>query len=421
MSGASRPSMLAPFQVRSFRYQWASDLATAGAIEMENIALGWFILVETGSVLALTVFASLQFLGTLLAPFSGLAGDRIGHRRLLCILRTLYLLLAAVLAGFAFAAALGPVPVFAVATLSGLLRPSDLGARTVLISEMMPPGRLLGALGLARITAESARGLGALAGAGTIAALGISRAYLLIVALYALSLALTFMAGSLRPAQMPARVDAAGRRVSVWGDLRAAIGLVWNLPPQLAGMCIAFLINLTAYPFILGLLPYVAREVYGTGQAGLGYLVAAAGVGSVVASLLLSRLQSRVLPARVMILAAIAWNLLDLVLARTTGMAGGVPVLVLIGLVQGACIVTISAVQLQNAPPALRGRIAGLRSLAVYGLPIGLWVSGPVIERWGFAAATTAYGCAGLACTLLVLLVWRRHLWPADSLANRGS
>ncbi|MFC7555303.1 hypothetical protein ACFQU7_28345 [Pseudoroseomonas wenyumeiae] len=40
-------------------------------------------------------------------------------------------------------------------------------------------------------------------------------------------------------------------------------------------MLMAFLINLTAYPFTLGLLPYVARDVYGTTQAGLGYLIAA--------------------------------------------------------------------------------------------------------------------------------------------------
>jgi len=30
------------------------------------------------------------------------------------------------------------------------------------------------------------------------------------------------------------------------------------------------LINLTAYPFTVGLLPYIARDIYGTTQAGLG-------------------------------------------------------------------------------------------------------------------------------------------------------
>ena len=48
--------MLAPFRVRSFRFQWPADLLTSWGIEMENLVLGWYILVETGSVLALTLF-----------------------------------------------------------------------------------------------------------------------------------------------------------------------------------------------------------------------------------------------------------------------------------------------------------------------------------------------------------------------------
>ena len=79
--------MLAPFQVRSFRFQWPADLLTSWGIEMENLVLGWYILVETGSVLALTLFWALQYLGTLLAPVFGMAGDRIGHRTVLCAMR----------------------------------------------------------------------------------------------------------------------------------------------------------------------------------------------------------------------------------------------------------------------------------------------------------------------------------------------
>jgi MFS family permease len=412
-------SIFAPFQVRSFRFQWPADLATSWAFEMENLALGWFILVETESVLLLTVFASLQFLGTLIAPLFGLVGDRIGHRILLCMMRAFYLVLAGTLALLSFAGLLGPVQVFVVAALAGLVRASDIGLRSVLIGETMPADRLLGAIGLSRITADSARAMGALMGAGMVAALGMSWAYLVIVALYAVSLPLTFMTGERRhAARLPARN--LSPNFSPWGDLRTAIGLVWATPPQLAAMCLAFLVNLTAYPFVLGLLPYVAREIYGTDQAGLGVLVAASAGGCVAAALLLSRLESRVLPARVMFLAAIAWQVLILVLGHTGSMAGGVVILVLAGLAQGLCIVPMAVLQLRNAPPELRGRIAGLRTLAVYGLPIGLWVSGPLIEQLGFAAVATIYGGLGLSCTLLMLVRWRRHLWPSDAPANLG-
>ncbi len=417
MSPTRLLAMLAPFQVRSFRFQWPADLATSCAFEMETIVLGWFILVETDSVLLLTLFASLQFLGTLLAPLLGLVGDRIGHRLLLSLMRGFYLALASVLAALSFAGMLGPLQAFVVAALAGLVRPSDPGLRNVLIGETMPGERLLNAIGLSRVTGDSARAAGALAGAGVVAVLGMSWAYAAIVALYAVSLALTLSIPARAPNLAPA--PAAARRPTAWSDLRAAIGAVWTTPAQLAAMSLAFLVNLTAYPFILGLLPYVAREVYGADQAGLGVMVAATAFGALAASVLVGRFEERVLPGRTMFLAAIAWQLAILALAWTTGMGGGLVVLVLAGVAQGLCIVPMAVLQLRNAPPELRGRIAGLRTLAVYGLPVGLWISGPLIERAGFAAAATIYGGIGLACTLFMLARWRAHLWPADAPANR--
>ena len=83
----ARVPALAPFRIRSFRFQWPADLLASWAFEMEGVILGWFVLVSTGSVLALAVFGSLQFLGTLISPLFGMAGDRIGNRNLICLMR----------------------------------------------------------------------------------------------------------------------------------------------------------------------------------------------------------------------------------------------------------------------------------------------------------------------------------------------
>ena len=96
---------------------------------METLILGWYVLVETGSVLLLTLFASLQYLGTLLAPMFGVVGDRIGHRNVLCAMRAFYAVLATTLMTFAFTGVLTPVHVFVIAALIGLVRPSDIGMR----------------------------------------------------------------------------------------------------------------------------------------------------------------------------------------------------------------------------------------------------------------------------------------------------
>ena len=76
---------------------------------METLILGWYVLVETGSVLLLTVFASLGYVGTLVAPMFGVVGDRIGHRDLLAMMRATYAVLAAMLMTLALSGHLTPL------------------------------------------------------------------------------------------------------------------------------------------------------------------------------------------------------------------------------------------------------------------------------------------------------------------------
>ena len=246
--------LLSPFRVRGFLFQWPADLLTNIGIEMEMLMLGWYILTETKSVLSLTVFGALRYLGTLIAPAFGMAGDKYGHRRLLCVMRACYTVAAAVMTALTFAGYLGPVPIFIAA-----------------------------------------------------------------------AVALTAMGGK----------DLAHRRAAGVGEAS----------------------------FI--------REV---GQ-GLQY-------------------------------------------ARQTPCIHAGIVLVLAGIAQNFCPLPLYAMLLRVAGPQYRGRVMGVRSLAVYGLPVGLLAAGWLIERVGFTPMAV-YSCVfGFLGTLAIALWWRRALWPLDAIAN---
>jgi predicted MFS family arabinose efflux permease len=411
----ARVAALAPFQVRSFRFQWPADLLTSWAFEMEGVILGWYVLVSTGSVLALALFGSLQFLGTLISPFFGMTGDRIGNRNLICLMRLSYIAIATVLAVLFMLDEATPVLVFALGIAIGLVRPSDITMRNLLVGETMPKELLMAAMGVSRTTADSARVVGALSGAGLVAMVGAGSAYVVICAVYVVSLLLTRNVGIRRLRVLSNSAIA----FSPIQALRQGFAYVWSTPDVRAATLLAFLMNFAAYPFVGQLLAHVAKNVYGLDQSGLGWMISCFAIGALAGSLTLSARGPWIKPARTMLMGALGWFTLNLVFAWITVPVRGEILLVAIGFVQSICMVPMAVILLKTADPAYRGRVMGVRMLAVYGLPLGLLLSGPLIERIGFAWTGTLYSVVGLCLAALVSWRWREQLWHPEAAANR--
>jgi predicted MFS family arabinose efflux permease len=412
---AGRASALAPFRVRSFRFQWPSDLATSLAFEMETLILGWYVLTATGSVEQLVVFGALVWLGSVFSPFFGVAGDRIGHRTLLCATRLVYALLAAVLTALTLGEALAPWQVLAIAAVAGLLRPSDNVMRHALVGQTMPPETLLGALGISRTTADTARVVGALAGTGGVALIGMGPAYVVVTAMYVIAFLLSLgVAGAPRRT----RPGPPGAGTHPVADLKQTVGYVWRKPDLLGAFCMAFLVNLLAFPLVLGLLPYVAKDVYGVGQSGLGYLAAAFALGALAGSLLVGANRVPLSAARTMLVAGAAWFAAILVFGRTETLSAGLPLLFFAGFVQSFCLTPLAAVMLRSSDDGMLGRVMGMRMLAIWGLPLGLLAAGPILASLGFPAATLLYAALGLAATFAIGYRWQGALWHRSAAAN---
>ncbi len=417
MSGPARVSALAPFQIRNYRFQWPSDLLTSWAFEVETLVLGWYIMVETGSVLLLTVFASLQYVGTLIAPVFGMIGDRLGHRDLLVAMRLAYTALSATIMTLALTHHLSPLNVMIVVSVMGLIRPSDLGVRGALLADIMPPRQLVGAISIARTTQDSARIIGALTGAGLFAVLGIGFVYVVIVCLYLTATVL--MLCLTRPAKSPDAVVAADVTFAstLLRDLKEGIVHAWSGPGMRAALWVAFLANLTAFPFTNGLLPYSAREIFHTDQTGLGYLSASFAVGSLIGSITLS-LAHRVRIARLLIGATLAWYAMLLVFVEISTVPVAMACLVLAGISQSMSMISAAVILMRTASAHLRGRVMGVRMMVIYGLPLGLLAAGSLIDLIGYSATGTLYAASGLIAMMAIALHWRADLWPVHAAAN---
>jgi MFS family permease len=415
LSETARSSALAPFRIRNYRFQWPADLLTSWAFEMEQIILGWYVLVETGSVLLLTVYASLGYVGTLIAPMFGVVGDRIGHRDLLAMMRAAYAVLAATLLALVVTRILSPPYVFVIAVLMGLVRPSDLGVRGALVATIMPHDLLIGAISVSRTTMDTARIAGALSGAGLFAALGMGVAYAAIVSLYLAAMLLTLCV--VAPKKPHPLAEGKVLRASPLRDLKEGVSYVWTTPRMQAAMWVAFLVNLTAYPLSNGLLPYIARTIYNTNQTGLGYLSASFAVGSLAGSVALSMIGG-VRIARLMVASTVAWYAALLVFVQMQTMPTAIICLLLTGFCQSLSMIAVAVILMRTAGEHLRGRVMGVRMMVIYGLPLGLLAAGSLIEQIGFVATGTLYAGAGLALMLVIAAHWRADLWSLHAPAN---
>lgn len=418
MSATARPSALAPFRIRNYRFQWPSDLLTSWAFEIETLVLGWYILVETGSVLLLTVLGSLQYVGTLVAPVLGMIGDRMGHRDLLVVLRLTYTVLASTIMVLALTGHLSPLKIMIIVTIMGLIRSSDLGLRSALLAGIMPAELLVGAISLSRTTQDSARIAGALTGAGLFAVLGIGLVYAAVAGLYVvaaiLMVCLTRPKKTVTTSDLPATSHAVSRLLE---ELKEGMVYAWNGPAMGAALSVAFLANLTAFPFTSGLLPYIARDIFHTDQTGLGYLSASFAVGSLIGSITLS-LVGGLRIARLLIGATLAWYAVLLVFVEIRTMPVAMACLVLAGIAQSMSMISAAVILMRTASAHLRGRVMGVRMMVIYGLPPGLLAAGSLIDIIGYSATGSLYAAAGFIAMLAIAIRWRADLWPVTAPAN---
>jgi hypothetical protein len=83
----------------------------------------------------------------------------------------------------------------------------------------------------------------------------------------------------------------------------------------------------------------------------------------------------------------------------------------LAGFVQNVAIISMTASLLAAAGNRFRSRVMGVRTLAVYGLPVGLMASGALMDLIGYPLTITTFAVVGLVCTCLIGIRWRASLW----------
>ena len=365
---------------------------------METLILGWYLLVETNSPLLVGLLGALRFGGTLISPIYGVVADRVNRRTMMIALRLVFFATAATIMVLGLARVLGPVHILLLAAVVGLTRTAEHVVRQSLIADTVPGPMLVNAIGLSRTTQDTARIAGALAGAWLLTLLGIGSAYVVVVCFYGVSVLLAL--GITTPVRRTQREE------SPLQNLKSGLGYMRGEPLILAVMFLAFIVNLTAFPVMNGLMPVVARDIFHLEANGLARFVAISAVGAFVGSIAVASFMRVRSPERVMVAGIVAWHVALLVFARTDSTPFAMFVLACFGLSMSVAMVTMSIVLLGRTSPEYRGRVMGVRSLAVYGLPMGLLIGGFLFERLGPQTTLIINSIAGLVLTAVIVAIW---------------
>ncbi len=392
------PATFAALRYPNFRLWFIGQGISMMGTWMQWVAQGWLVYELTGSELALGTVAFFGNLPTLFLMLpAGAITDRMSRRTLLLITQavmTIQALLMAVLA------ATGVMQVWHIAVLSavmGLANSFDAPARLALTVDMVEDRRdLTNAVALNSTLFNMARIVGPAVGGLLLAGLGAAWCF----ALNGLSFLAVLVA--LWRMRFPG-VEAAHHPEPLAVQVKA--GLSYIVHSEGARTIIAMVSVVCLFGFGYStLLPAYAADVLHVGEAGLGTLNAMAGIGALLASLLVASTGSLRRKGQALLAGSILFPVAILLFAFSRSFALSAAVLAVLGFTFVIMNAMAQCLLQHIVPDALRGRVMSVYAYSFFGTaPFASLFAGAVAQAWGIPAGIGIGGGITLAVTLLVL------------------
>ncbi|MCX7892518.1 MAG: MFS transporter [Burkholderiales bacterium] len=411
MAEASPPraSPLRALAHRNFRLYFAGQGVSILGTWIQTVALSWLVYRLTGSAALLGIVAFLgQAPQLVVGPLAGAWIDRHDRRRMLMAVQGLLAAQALVLSMLTFAGLVGPRVIVAMALLLGLANSFETPLRQALLGQLVGTRADLGnAIALNAMLFNSARFVGPPVAGILVAAFGEA-------VCFALN-AVSFLAliGALAAVRVTASPRAPG---SIGSAFREGIAYAWGSYPTRVLLAMVAFLNLLATPYVV-LMPIFAERVFGGDARTLGWLLGAAGVGSVgAAAFLATRRSHATLIGYVALGCGVAAASLAVV-SHTERLALALGALAAAGFGMTATNVSCNTTLQTIVPERLRGRVVSLFTSALWGMhAVGGLAAGAVASAAG--AGATLAGGAGL---LAAVTAWYVTRLPALRRALAGA
>jgi MFS family permease len=374
---------------------------------MQSVAQGWLVYELTGSKLAL---GTISFAGSIPTLFlllpAGAVADRIPRRRLMMMTQSAMMVLAFILALLAATRTLQVWHIAVLAFMLGVANSFDAPARQSLAVEMVEDRRdLQNAIALNSTMFNLARVVGPAIGGFVLAELGATWCF----ALNGLSFVAVLIA--LLGMRLPDAVNAS-RTERLTAQIGTGLRYVWGHAEVRAIVAMVGISTLFGFSYSV-LLPAYAADVLHVGEAGLGGLNAAVGVGALIGALTVATLSRSRYKGWQLAAGSFLFPLGLLSFAFSRSFSLSLVCLALVGFGFVSQNATSNTLVQGIVPDELRGRVMGVYSLMFFGTtPFGSLLAGSLAQAFGPTIGVIVGAGVTLVFALIVFIFvpsLRRH------------
>jgi MFS family permease len=389
------PRMFRSIENRNYRLYFFGQMVSVLGSWLQSVAQAWLVYRLTGSsfMLGLVVFigqAPLLFL----APIGGLIADRYRRRWVVVASQTSSMLLAFVLAALTLLGHIRMWQILVVAGLQGIISAMDVPARQALVTEMVETDNLLNAVALNSSIFNNASSVAPVIAGFLVATIGEGWCFAINGVTY------VAVIGGLLLMRLEEHRKSRGTQ-SLVSSIREGFHFVHDTAPIRRILVVLTVVSLLGAPFTV-LMPIFADKILHAGPRGLGLLMSANGIGSLIGSLLLASRRGLSGLGRWIVFGSAGFGAALILFSLSRSF----PLSLLIMAPAGFCMfyeITASNTLIQAmSPDALRGRAIGILSMLILGVaPFGALVAGLLAQHFG---APLTVAVAGVACILGALV-----------------
>jgi MFS family permease len=363
------PRLARALRHRDFRLFWTGNFLSNIGTWMQNIAQGWLVLQLTNSAFWLGVvgFAA-SFPILLFALIGGVIADHVNKRKLLMVTQSAMMIFAFIMAALAYFKVINVHEIVFLALGTGIAMSLNTPTYQALVPQLVPREDLTNAIALNSAQFNMSRVLGPTLGGFAMAIVGVAGNFFLN--------GLSFLAVLVALTRIQYTEPVAPREGHLWEKLKQGFVYAFRHSAMSSLILLVAIGSLLAIPY-LTFVPYFARDVLGTGEPGLGILMACSGAGAFLGAITIAWLM-HIRRRGLFVVRALAGfyaAIIAFTFSRNFYLSG------LLLAVAGYCMIisvaTINSLLQHLADDSMRGRVMSIYSTAFLGLPpIGCLVAG---------------------------------------------